>query len=99
MVNISDLPESYRDIAEIIGFEAAMKLVEHCGGQNLYIPKKDSCELLARRRYIYAQWQEGVDCLSLAKRFNYTDSHVRQIVREERAKEFQERTRQEEFNF
>ena len=84
-VKIEDLPESYRDIAELIGFDNAMKLVELAGGTNLYIPKYDSCVLEAKSRRIYEEWRESKlenPYPALAKKYNYSDTHIRRIVRE-----------------
>lgn len=41
-VPMSDIPEEYRDIAEAIGLEAFTQLTLLCGGQSLYIPKRES---------------------------------------------------------
>ena len=37
-----DIPEEYRDIVETIGMEAFVQLTLLCGGQTLYIPKRES---------------------------------------------------------
>lgn len=85
----ADLPESFQDIVETIGLEATLKLVDLCGGQSLYVPKKESCELQARKRTIYEEWVSGKSTsLQLARKYNYTESHVRTIIREERSKRF-----------
>ena len=49
-VPMSDIPEEYRDIAEAIGLEAFTQLTLLCGGQSLYIPKRESLERNARDR-------------------------------------------------
>ena len=43
-VTIEDIPEEYRDIAEAVGLEAYLTLSVLCGGQNLYIPKREALE-------------------------------------------------------
>ena len=43
-VTIEDIPEEYRDIAETVGLDAYLKLSVLCGGQNLYIPKREALE-------------------------------------------------------
>lgn len=85
----SDLPGSFQDVVEHIGFDASLKLIDLCGGQSLYIPKKESCQLQARKRSILELWERGdVTFMQLAKKFDYSESHIRQIVREERSKRF-----------
>ena len=55
-VPMSDIPEEYRDIAEAIGLEAFTRLTLLCGGQSLYIPKRESLERSARDRDIRARF-------------------------------------------
>ena len=55
-VPMSDIPEEYRDIAEAIGLEAFTRLTLLCGGQSLYIPKRESLERNARDRDIRARF-------------------------------------------
>ena len=55
-VTLEDIPEEYRDIAETVGLEAYLTLSVLCGGQNLYIPKR---EALARNREIRAHFNGG----------------------------------------
>ena len=55
-VPMSDIPEEYRDIAEAIGLEAFTQLTLLCGGQSLYIPKRESLERNARDRDIRARF-------------------------------------------
>lgn len=84
-VKMEDLPESYRDIAELIGLDNALKLVERCGGLALYIPKAESCLLAAKCRQIYDEWRESTSgnvYAELAKKHNYTETHVRRIIRD-----------------
>ena len=37
-VTIKDIPESFRDIAEVIGIDAYKKLVRYVGGSTVYVP-------------------------------------------------------------
>lgn len=84
-VTIDDLPESYRDIAELIGLENAMKLVDRCGGMTMYVPKSDTCVLQAKCRAIYDEWRDstsGSIYADLARKHNYTETHIRRIIRD-----------------
>ena len=83
-IQAEDLPETFQDIAELIGLENALALVDLCGGMSLYIPKKDSCELAAKSRKIYEDYKNsasGTVYADLAKKYNYAENHIRRIVR------------------
>ena len=67
-VPMSDIPEEYRDIAEAIGLEAFTQLTLLCGGQSLYIPKRESLERNARDRDIRARFN-GCNYRALAVQF------------------------------
>ena len=84
-IQAEDLPESFQDVADLIGLDKALALVDLCGGMNLYIPKKDSCELAAKCRKIYEEYKastSGTVYADLAKKYNYAENHIRRIIRE-----------------
>ena len=47
-IRTDDIPEEYRDIVDAIGMEAFVHLTLLCGGQTLYVPKRESLERGAR---------------------------------------------------
>ena len=53
-IRTDDIPEEYRDIVDAIGMEAFVHLTLLCGGQTLYVPKRESLERGARDRDIRA---------------------------------------------
>ena len=55
-IRTDDIPEEYRDIVDAIGMEAFVHLTLLCGGQSLYIPKRESLERNARDRDIRARF-------------------------------------------
>ena len=71
-VPMSDIPEEYRDIAEAIGLEAFTQLTLLCGGQSLYIPKRESLERNARDRDIRARFN-GCNYRALAVQFRLSE--------------------------
>lgn len=90
-ITLEDLPESYRDIAEVIGLSAAMKLVRHCGGQSPYIPKLDSCQRAAKYRQIYEEYRKSKSSyvyIELSRKYDLSESHVRAIVRAEHSRRY-----------
>lgn len=78
-VPMSDIPEEYRDIAEAIGLEAFTQLTLLCGGQSLYIPKRESLERNARDRDIWARFN-GCNYRALAAQFRLSERQIRKII-------------------
>ena len=78
-VTLEDIPEEYRDIAEAVGLEAYLKLSVLCGGQNLYIPKREALERQARNRAIRSQFNGG-NYRSLAVQYRLSERQIRKIV-------------------
>ena len=78
-VTIEDIPEEYRDIAEAVGLEAYLTLSVLCGGQNLYIPKREALERQARNREIRDQFNGG-NYRSLAAQYRLSERQIRKII-------------------
>ena len=78
-IPMSDIPEEYRDIAEALGMEAFTRLTLLCGGQNLYIPKRESLERNARDRDIRARFTGG-NYRALAAQFRLSERQIRKII-------------------
>ena len=78
-IPMTDIPEEYRDIAEAIGLEAFTQLTLLCGGQSLYIPKRESLERNARDREIKARF-DGGNYRALAVQFHLSERQIRKII-------------------
>ena len=78
-IPMGDIPEEYRDIAEAIGMEAFTQLTLLCGGQSLYIPKRESLERNARDREIRARF-DGGNYRALAAQFRLSERQIRKII-------------------
>ena len=78
-IPISDIPEEYRDIVDTIGMEAFTQLTLLCGGQSLYIPKRESLERNARDRDIRARF-DGGNYRALAAQFRLSERQIRKII-------------------
>ena len=78
-IPMSDIPEEYRDIVETIGMEAFVQLTLLCGGQTLYIPKRESLERCARDRDIRARF-DGSNYRALATQFRLSERQIRKII-------------------
>ena len=78
-IRTDDIPEEYRDIVDAIGMEAFVHLTLLCGGQTLYVPKRDSLERGARDRDIHALFN-GSNYRSLAAQFRLSERQIRKII-------------------
>lgn len=79
-IRLSDLPQEYRDIAGDIGMENFLRLASLRGGQELYIPKRESLEREARDRDIRARF-DGKNYRELAGRFQLSERQIRKILK------------------
>lgn len=78
-VTLEDIPEEYRDIAETVGLDAYLTLSVLCGGQNLYIPKREALERQARNREIRAHFNGG-NYRALAAQYRLSERQIRKII-------------------
>ena len=78
-IRVSDIPEEYLDIVDAIGMEAFLGLVGLCGGQSLYIPKRESLERDGRDRDIRARFNGG-NYRALAAQYRLSERQVRKII-------------------
>lgn len=74
-----DIPLEYRDIVDLLGIDAFMSLAFLCGGQDLYIPRRESLERAARNRDIRARFNGG-NYRALALQFRLSERQIRKIV-------------------
>ncbi|MGN1136720.1 MAG: Mor transcription activator family protein [Oscillospiraceae bacterium] len=79
-ITIEELDGEQREIAECIGLESYLKLVEHFGGGRIYIQKKDTIMRNARDDKIRKLFN-GSNYRSLALMFNLSEGYVRFILR------------------
>lgn len=81
-LSVTDFTGVYRDIAEIIGVDATIKLHKSFQGQQITFPKK-----LYSRDYIVAQVRgdaNSSNIKSIASEFGYTERRLRQIMKEKK---------------
>lgn len=78
-IRTDDIPEEYRDIVDAIGMEAFVHLTLLCGGQTLYVPKRESLERGSRDRDIRALFN-GSNYRSLAAQFRLSERQIRKII-------------------
>ena len=66
-------------LAETVGLEAYLTLSVLCGGQNLYIPKREALERQARNREIRAHFNGG-NYRALAAQYRLSERQIRKII-------------------
>lgn len=78
-IKLSMLSKEHNDIAAVIGVDAFLKLCEHYGGSNLYIPKRESVIRYVRDTEIKKEF-DGGNYKKLARKYSLSESYVRKIV-------------------
>jgi Mor family transcriptional regulator len=68
----------YGELKEIVGEDAAKRMVEHYSGSNLYFPQGILLKL--RHKKIIKEFKHGTSYKELAVRYGYTERHIRNIV-------------------
>lgn len=79
-----NVPEEFRDVAEELGMKAFLKLVSLCGGQDLYIPKRESLERGPRDRAIRTRF-DGGNYRALAAQYRLSVRQIRKIINRTRS--------------
>lgn len=79
-IRMEDLAPDFRWVAEVIGLEAALRLVAIRGGDTLYVPMLHTISRKARNRGIAEEFN-GVNHREVARAHDLTVSAVRLIVR------------------
>lgn len=77
---ISDIPDRYQRIVEIIGVEKYIELSDYAKGDELYFPKVDSILAPARNRRIRKEFN-GYNAKELADRYNLTLPQILNIIK------------------
>ena len=84
-LQIDDLQGENRELAECIGMEAFIKLVDVYGGTGrLYIPNPDTLLIPVRDKKICEQFNGG-NIYELARKWSLTDAYIRNIVKDKLA--------------
>ncbi len=78
--NPQELPEQYRKLTDIIGFESTLDLIECYNGDTVHIPKLDELDRQLRNKKMYADYLKGSTANELAEKYNLSSVQVYQIV-------------------
>lgn len=88
-VQMENLDEEQKALAELIGLEAFKNLVRAFNGTSIYIPKIESLEKTVRDELITEEF-DGGNYKELALRYGLTETWIRNIV-SDKAKEIKAR--------
>lgn len=77
----ANLAGVYKEVAETVGVDNAFKIFENFKGQQLMFPLKFySSEFTAQQ--IIEEYYDGSTVRELVRKFGYSESRIRQILRE-----------------
>lgn len=78
--SMSDIPDRYKEVVEIVGVEKYIKLSDYAKGDELYFPKVESILAPARNRRIRREFN-GYNAKELAERYNLTLPQILNIIK------------------
>lgn len=81
-VTIDDLDGPLRELADKIGLENTLVVMEKFDGRHQYFRKTRIALLAVRNRFIRRKWN-GHNLMELAAEFDLTDRQIREIVRDD----------------
>jgi Mor family transcriptional regulator len=73
-----DLPESLRDVVDVIGLDSVKELIRLAGGSNLYIPSENSVTKPVRNKIIKEAFNGNYK--ELSRKFGISEVQIRNIV-------------------
>ena len=79
-ITVEDLPESYRDVAMVVGVENAVKLSDTLGGLAYYFQQLDKVLIKKRDALIRSEFT-GANHRPLARKYGLSEVWIRGIVR------------------
>jgi Mor family transcriptional regulator len=86
---VEDFEEPYSTLAEQLGVDVALLVIEMFQGQQVYFPKVDKVCNTVRKSLIRSEFN-GYNYRELAEKFNYTTRYIRiiceDLVNRERSK-------------
>ena len=74
----SDVPDSVKDVVDVIGIDAFKDLVKLAGGSNLYIPNESNLVKPIRNRMIREEFRGSYKDISL--KYGISEIQVRNIL-------------------
>ena len=78
LLSINDIPDSIKDVVEVIGIDAFKGLVKIAGGSNLYIPNESNLVKPIRNRRIKEEFNGSYRDISI--KYGISEVQARNIV-------------------
>ncbi|MBQ3422289.1 MAG: DNA-binding protein [Romboutsia sp.] len=78
LLSINDIPDSIKDVVEVIGIDAFKGLVKIAGGSNLYIPNESNLVKPIRNRKIKEEFNGNYRDISI--KYGISEVQARNIV-------------------
>ena len=78
LLSINDIPDSIKDVVEVIGIDAFKGLVKNAGGSNLYIPNESNLVKPIRNRKIKEEFNGNYRDISI--KYGISEVQARNIV-------------------
>lgn len=79
-VDVSDIPETYQPVVDLIGLDNFLKLCRYAMGDELYFPMQESILRNARNRFIMQEYN-GNNLPELSQKYGLTRKCIRNIVK------------------
>ncbi len=95
-LTLDDLPDSQREIAEVIGIDNLLKLSDNFAGNALYINQRKELEKEMVYRRIFREF-DGGNVMELTQRYGVSRATVYNIVKEKR-EELARKKKREKYN-
>lgn len=81
LVTLGDLKDDMRDVAEIVGVENAVKLMEYFGGSRVYFKLLDEALAPVQKRAVLEAFHiQGKDLDTIRREFQLAESTVREYI-------------------
>lgn len=78
-ITVDEVPEKYKLLVEVIGFDNFIKLSMKFGGTEIYVPKSDMLVKAIRNEKIKQEFSGG-NYRELALKYNLSESQIRNII-------------------
>lgn len=75
--------EVISDLRQIIGIENTINLIKILGSSQIYIPKMSTVLRQEREQCIYKEYNNGVKCKEIAKKYSVSEMSVRNLVKKQ----------------
>lgn len=79
-IDVNQLSEDQKSIAECIGIESYYKLTQNYGGSSIYVARPNTIDKQRRNLMIINEFQKGASYKELALKYGLTTIWVRNIV-------------------